>query len=550
MISFNKKTVNFMNKRTICNNINFLRGENNKHDIEYMLTPVREQLKLIKKYKLPTTFLLQYDALIDPRFIDLLNSEKEDYIEFGAWFETPKQLIVAAGIEWRGREGYTWDWYNDVGFLIGYTPEERIKIIDTYFEKFREIFGYYPETAGSWHIDAVSLKHMADKYNIAAACECREQVGTDGYTMWGGYEGAYYPSVYNMYAPASSKENQINVPMFRMLGIDLTYNYDHPYLSKYMGFPKWMTQQNTMEPVSKHYGGNREWVEWFLKTQQNSLYAPFSYVQVGQENGFGWENMGEGLAMQLELISELWKQGKLDAEKLSDSGKWFKENFKSTPSVCALAETDWMDAGRKSYWHYSKNYRANLYVQGVYAWIRDIYLFEETYKEHHLTAPCRSRSTIFDNLPVCDGYLWSDEFVRAGIYPVKELKGSFKPVEISAVQAINTEKGLEIHMNSEFGDIEVDFFDFVSLKASKELKWLFRFSMPKNGDLVSVNGDGIDAWNDNISGFDKKTVKYIHGGINYELKVLSGEISADSKDGAILFESENGKVTLKPETVK
>ena len=51
------------------NFINFLRGENQAHDIEYMLEPVREQIKLAKEYNVPVTFLLQYDALIDPRFL-------------------------------------------------------------------------------------------------------------------------------------------------------------------------------------------------------------------------------------------------------------------------------------------------------------------------------------------------------------------------------------------------------------------------------------------------------------------------------------------------
>ena len=131
------------------NFINFLRGENQAHDIEYMLEPVREQIKLAKEYNVPVTFLLQYDALIDPRFLEIIKAEDPEIVEVGAWFETPKQLVEAAGLKWRGREGFTWDWYNEVGFLIGYTPDERKILIDTYFEKFKETFGYYPQVVGS-----------------------------------------------------------------------------------------------------------------------------------------------------------------------------------------------------------------------------------------------------------------------------------------------------------------------------------------------------------------------------------------------------------------
>ena len=92
---------------------------------------------------------MQYDALIDHRFLEIIKAEDPEIVEVGAWFETPKQLVEAAGLKWRGREGFTWDWYNEVGFLIGYTPDERKLLIDTYFEKFKEIDVkfYIPEIA-------------------------------------------------------------------------------------------------------------------------------------------------------------------------------------------------------------------------------------------------------------------------------------------------------------------------------------------------------------------------------------------------------------------
>ena len=90
----------------------------------------------------------------------------------------------------------------------------------------------------------------------------------------------------------------------------------------------------------------------------------------------------------------------------------------------------------------------------------------------------------------------------------------------------------------------------ILLKASSEVKWMFRYSMPKGGNIISMNGDGIYAWNDNITGFDGQSVKYIHGKVNYQLKVLSGKISENSADGAIVFNPENGELSLKPETIK
>lgn len=66
-------------------------------------------------------------------------------------------------------------------------------MIDAHIKKFQEIFGYIPKVVGSWHIDAISMQYLSEQYNISACCICRDQVGTDGYTMQGGYYNqAYY----------------------------------------------------------------------------------------------------------------------------------------------------------------------------------------------------------------------------------------------------------------------------------------------------------------------------------------------------------------------
>ena len=95
------------------------------------------------------------------------------------------------------------------------------------FSAFGRFWGIFPQVAGSWHIDALSLAYMKERYGIAASCNCKDQYGTDGYTMWGGYyNGAYYPSRMNMLCPAQTRENQIDVPGFRMLGADPIHQYD------------------------------------------------------------------------------------------------------------------------------------------------------------------------------------------------------------------------------------------------------------------------------------------------------------------------------------
>ncbi len=133
-------------------------------------------------------------------------------------------LAEKAGIKWRGE--HEWDPAANVGFSPSYTPDERRKLVDVYMADFKAIFGGYPRTVGSWFIDEVTLEYMAEKYGVVASCNCKDQIGTDFYTLWGGYwNQAYYPSKVNAYMPAQTRGGQINVPVFRMLGSDPIYQH-------------------------------------------------------------------------------------------------------------------------------------------------------------------------------------------------------------------------------------------------------------------------------------------------------------------------------------
>src|ERR1044072_3915220 len=187
----------------IVNIVNFIRlleprDQQITKDVLYQT--VVQQVNIMRKYHLTGTFLLQYDALMDPHYQDLLGKLPRDSFEIGAWWEVPQPLIEKAGLKWRGR--YPWDWHADVGFSTGYTPAEREKIADVYMESFKSIFGYYPRSVASWFIDAHTLQYLYDKYRIVASANCKDQYGTDGYTLWGGYwNQAYYPSKINSYMP-------------------------------------------------------------------------------------------------------------------------------------------------------------------------------------------------------------------------------------------------------------------------------------------------------------------------------------------------------------
>ena len=368
---------------------------------------VVNQVELMKKYKLGGTFLLQYDALLDPRYQKLLKSLPPDSFEIGGWWEITQPHVEKAGLNWRGR--YPWDWHADVGFSTGYSPEEREKLVDVYMDDFKKIFGYYPKSVGSWFIDSYSLNYMYDKYNIIASCNCKDQSGTDGYTLWGGYwNQAYYPSRINSYMPAQNEENQLPVPIFRMLGSDPIRQYDHGLGSTRQGVI-------TLEPVYPEAGGNEEWVSWFLKEFVEGQCMEFNYTQAGQENSFTWEAMAKGLEIQMPLIAHLRDQNKVRVETLATSGQWFKDQYKVTPATSMTVNEDLEGSNLKTVWFNSRFYRINLLWEDGTLRFRDIHLFNENFSSFYTKGKATSNECSFFTLPFVDGYIWSTPEKIAGL---------------------------------------------------------------------------------------------------------------------------------------
>ena len=262
-------------KKQIINIINFVRGVLPGAEMDYLVAPVKEQIRLMKKHSLKGTFLLQYDAMILDEYVEIFKALDSQQFELGIWHEIVQPLAEDCGMVWRGK--YPWDWHTDCGFPVGYTKEEREKLVDAQYEKFKSIFGYYPRVFGSWFFDTHTARYIEERYGADAFCNCKEQYGTDGYTLWGGYYGqGYYPSCKNVFMPAGKIEHQIHIPLFRMLGSDHVYQYDYkidvnrscPAIQKVI----------TLEPVCpENGGGNEAWVDWYMKENFNGECLSFGY---------------------------------------------------------------------------------------------------------------------------------------------------------------------------------------------------------------------------------------------------------------------------------
>lgn len=513
------------NKRQIINIVNFIRGYNSEmQPWGETYRTVKNQIRLIDKYNFKATFLIQYDALTFSWYKKLMPSLDKDRYEVGVWFEIHQPLAEDCGIKWRGRR--KWDGHVHCGFSMGYTNEEKAKMLDKLFEQFKSVMGYYPKVLGSWFFDTFTARYVSEKYGMVAFCNCKEQYGTDGYTLWGGYYGqAYYPSKKNMFIPAQNEDMQIPVPLFKMLGSDQVYQYDFGMNED--SSAKQAQSVITLEPVyHKAGGGLPKWVDWYMKENFNGECLSFGYAQAGQENSFGWRKMKDGLRYQFELFDKLQKEGKIEIETLGESGRWYKKNYKVTPASAITAHSAYDDPDKDTVWFCNKNYRINLYGDGGHLRIRDMHIFDENMADPFEDVVCKENYAVYDTLPVVDGFLYSGNHIRSGVY--------FKDKETD--EELSYEK--MIFKDNNDGSCEARFVsadrDFVFEIGESE------FSITREKDFILEHRIGRACeFTPEVISCGEKELELKYKERSYILKLSSGRF-ANYKE----LESENGKISV------
>ena len=467
----------------VVNIMNFVRqiDERNENSTQNLFEMTAAQLRLVNEYSLDNTFLLQYDVLCDEHFVSLFQSEATDRTELGLWYEIVEPLTTKCGIPYRSEQGWKWDWHIVPGFSMAYTLHQREMLIDEAMRKFKEVFGYFPKTVASWVLDTHTLNYLSKNYDIKAVAICRDQANTDAYTLRGGYfNQAYYPSKNNIFTPAQSKELQISVPVFRLLGPCPIHNYDN---NKYSSEIVKTLGGNcfTLEPCW-HMGINPESVKWMFDCYYGEESLGFAYAQIGQENSFytSKEQVLCGTRMQIEQLIE---RGDVSFQKMQETGEAFKKKYPvNTPATSVVALSNWDSTDVQSVYYNCKNYTANLFRFEDKIFLLSFFMFDERVRELYLEKTCTTFDAVYENLPIVDTMTCSDEDKKQCGLMISTSGASFE-----------VKKCAEGVLAVTFGDECVTFFeDRIEIRADKLI--LYRnsiradFENNADGFLFTYNG--------------------------------------------------------------
>lgn len=302
---------------------------------------IQSQLDALKRLNLPATFSLRYDALADSKVINAVSS---DQFEKAAFLEITPSLAHDAGVAYRGPIER---WYKaSNAYLVGYTPADRLKLIDTYMRRYKEVYGSYPQSTLAWMIDAPSLEYLSKNYGISTHQLTREQWGTDSYTLYGGPVNVpYYPSSQWAMIPAQSRQSASPVLIVRQTITDPLFTYGD-------------AQSSTTSQPNDYLFGKRDF-RYFQSLVDGALAStvPNGFGVLGLETSMGM-NFQTEFVRQLEYVDTLRNRGDIQVKPLQAVPSLFPAD-KIIGRLSAYSRQS-QDLDQQAVWINAIGYRARL----------------------------------------------------------------------------------------------------------------------------------------------------------------------------------------------
>lgn len=345
--------------------VNPIRGEEFFEEARSPSLGTALQVKLHQDLSLPATWLIRFDALGAEKIkkeIDKLSDEHER----GLFLEVTPGMTEVAGVEYP-QGGIFWHDANKI-FLSGYLPKEREKLIDTAFWKFKSVFGHYPTSVGAWHVDAFSASYMREKYGVTAVLICADQLSTDHYQIWGGWWGVpFYPSRFNIIAPAQSLRNKLDLVVFWWAARDPGLGYG-PGVEE-------STYSVQVNDYALFHGKGANYFKELLSVYLDNPQNQFGQLTVGLENDNDWAKIGNNYQLQLKVVSEGVERGDFKLLTMSEFSRWYRREFPGLSPRHQIAD-----------WVMSPDFRAGLVEKENDNYLRDLRIYNENWPEPYLLA--------------------------------------------------------------------------------------------------------------------------------------------------------------------
>ncbi len=311
------------------------------------------QQDIAHKNGLKVTIQMTYASLFNDEAVELAKQYHKDFGD-----EISLSLLGLPCKEFR-------DKYKTKDFCIWmFSAEDKRAITDDVFAKFYERFGFYPQSTGSYYMDADLLCYIKEKYPSVkcAIATCWEEgpkayhtCNNSWYTLFdGGPWNPWIPSKQNTHAPAANEEEDCGIVAIPHLSRDLIACFDgngsnfgtHPQnvlrgmIYEDGKYPYLFNLIDQYRAMGKYNGGisyNMMFVGPGWMNKAGRWEVPYELSVKSYEDG-------------LAYYGKLKKEGKLTDLTMSEFADFYRENKHYTQPECALWKDILYGSKKQLFW--------------------------------------------------------------------------------------------------------------------------------------------------------------------------------------------------------
>ena len=316
----------------------------------------RLQQECAHKNGLRTTIQMTYASLFNAEAVALAKEHHEQYGD-----EIALSLLGLPCKQFREK-------YHTKDFCIWmFSMEDKKAIVRDVFGKFHECFGFWPESTGSYYLDAELINFIKAEYPSVkcAVATCWEE-GPKAYhtcnnswftLMDGGPWAPWIPSKQNTHAPAANAEEDSGIVAIPHLSRDLLACYDgngsnfgtHPqnvlrgmiYDTKTWEFPylyNLIDQYRSLSKFNDGYAYNMMFVGPGWLNKMGRWEQPFELLKKSYEDGCAY-------------YGELKKQGRLTDMTMAEFADYYRQKKTYTTPECALWRDILYGSKKQLFWY-------------------------------------------------------------------------------------------------------------------------------------------------------------------------------------------------------
>ena len=321
------------------------------------------QQETAHKNGLKTTIQMTYASLFNEEACAIAKAHHEEYGD-----EIALSLLGLPCKEFR-------DKYKTKDFCIWmFSMEDKKSIVDDVFGKFHDIFGFYPQSTGSYYMDADLTNYIKEKYPTVkcAVATCWEEgpkayhtCNNSWYTLLdGGPWNPWIPSKQNTHAPAADESEDSGIVAIPHLSRDLLACYDGNG-SNFGTHPQNVLRGMIYDTKTWEYPYLYNLVDQYrhLAKYNNGYSYNMMFVGPGWLNKMGrWEQPYELLKKSYEdgmaYYGELKKEGKAVDMTMAEFADFYRANKTYTEPECALWKDILYGSDKQLFWYSDPYMRA------------------------------------------------------------------------------------------------------------------------------------------------------------------------------------------------